>query len=281
MGPKITLYLNGVESVSYTEPDAAIAEEGKVAVQIHAGKAMTVEFKDILIQPLPRPSADGDSPGFHSRPVPGKSRNYAYYLPAGYDPLKAYPAVLFLHGSGERGNDGISQAQIGLGAAIAQHPDDFPAIAVFPQAQRTWAADSEDAADALAALHDVMVIHRIDTDRIVLTGLSMGGSGTWSIAAKSPERFSAIVPICGRGQVASAATLKALPTWFVCGDDDRAETVRNGRDMIRALKSAGGDARLSEYLAVGHNSWDRAYNDLVLLDWMLAQRRKGRTAQGE
>ncbi|HEY2154663.1 MAG TPA: family 16 glycoside hydrolase [Isosphaeraceae bacterium] len=284
MGPKITLYLNGVESVTYTEPDAAIARDGKVALQVHAGKPMTVEFKDILIQPLPIAEADdAATPGFHLRTLasPQGERKYAVYLPRGYDPNKAYPAVLFLHGSGERGTDGITSAQIGLGAAISQHHDAFPAIAIFPQARETWRADSDDAKAALAALEAVRKAHKIDANRIVLTGLSMGGAGAWSIAAKSPELFSAIVPICGGGRVETAAALKPLPTWFLTGDDDRAQTVRNGRDMIRALKAAGGDARLTEYLAVGHNSWDRAYNDLVLLDWMLAQTRKGRTTQGE
>lgn len=284
MGGKITLFLNGQTSVTYDEPDASIAREGKIALQIHAGKPMTVEFKDILIQPLPIPAADdAPTPGFHLRTLAleGGERKYAVYLPKDYDPSKAYPAVLFLHGSGERGTDGIVQAQIGLGAAIAGHPDDFPAIAIFPQARQTWATDSDDARAALAALEAVRKAHKIDGDRIVLTGLSMGGSGSWSIAAAHSELFSAVVPICGRGRVETARSLKALPTWFLTGDEDRVETVRNGRDMIRAVKAAGGNARLTEYLSVPHNSWDRAYNDLVLLDWMLGQTRKGRTTQGE
>jgi acetyl esterase/lipase/prenyltransferase beta subunit len=284
MGGKITLFLNGVPSVTYDEPDANIARDGKIALQVHAGKPMTVEFKDILIQALPTPEADDQAtPGFHLRTLASDQgeRKYAVYLPKDYDPSKAYPAVLFLHGSGERGTDGIAQAQIGLGAAIAQHPDDFPAIAILPQARQTWAADSDDAKAALAALEAVRKAHKIDGNKIVLTGLSMGGSGSWGIAAAHPEMFSAVVPICGRCRVETAGALKGLPTWFVTGDEDRVETVRNGRDMIRAIKAAGGDARLTEYLAVPHNSWDRAYNDLVLLDWMLAQTRRGRAAGGE
>jgi predicted esterase len=284
MGGQITLTLNGVNSVTYNEPDAAIERIGKIALQIHAGKPMTIEFKDILIQPLPSPKSDSEStPGFHLRTVktPAGERKYSVYLPIGYDPKKAYPAVLFLHGSGERGTDGIASAQIGLGAAIAQHPEDFPAIAILPQAEKTWNADSDDARAALAALDEVIKAHKIDQDRIVLTGLSMGGAGTWSIATAHPGRFSAIVPICGRGRPESAATLKDMPTWVVCGTEDGVQTVRGGRAMVKALKDAGGSARLTEYLAVGHNSWDRAYNDLVLLDWMLAQSRRGRTTKGE
>jgi len=285
MGGHITLTLNGVTSVDYREPDPAIAREGKIALQIHAGGPMTVEFKDILIQPLPAPKADGgeDSPGFHLRTVrtPSGERKYTAYLPAGYDPKKAYPAVLFLHGSGERGKDGVASGQIGLGAAIARHPEAFPAIAVFPQAEKTWAADSDDARAALAALEDTARRNKIDPNRVVLTGLSMGGFGAYEIAAAHPEMFSALVPICGRGRPESAATLRALPTWIVCGDEDQPRAVQNAREMARVLKEKGGSPRHTEYRAVGHNSWDRAYNDTVLLDWMLAQNRRTRTIKGE
>ena len=91
-------------------------------------------------------------------------------MPDGYDGQKAFPVVLFLHGSGERGDDGITRAQVGLGAAIADQPDDFPCIAVFPQAEKTWSADSDDAKAALAALDDVMKTYKVDRDRVVLTG---------------------------------------------------------------------------------------------------------------
>jgi acetyl esterase/lipase len=284
MGDKITLTLNGETSVTYTEPDASIARSGKIALQIHAGNALTVEFKDILIQPLPVPKVDASTtPGFHLRTIKTSSgeRKYGLYLPKGYDPETSYPVVLFLHGSGERGTDGITPSQVGLGPAIARRPEDFPAIAVFPQAKSGWGADSDDARAALAALDEMIGAYKVDKDRVVLTGISMGGAGTWSIATAEPARFSAIVEICGRGKPESAATLKRLPTWVVCGDEDRMPTVENARVMTKALKAAGGNVRLTEYRSVGHNSWDRAYNDLVLLDWMLAQSRRGRTTKGE
>ncbi len=284
MGDKITLTLNGVTSVSYTEPDASIARDGKIALQIHAGNALTVEFKDILIQPLPIPKADNSAThGFHLRTVktPSGERTYGLYLPKGYDVNKSYPVVLFLHGSGERGSDGITSSQVGLGAAIAQRPDDFPAIAIFPQAQKGWQADSDDAKAALAALDDVVSTYKVDKDRIALTGISMGGYGTWEIAAAHPDRFSAIAAVCGRGRPETIGTLKALPTWVVCGDEDGLQAVQNSRTMAKGLREAGGNVRLTEYRSVGHNSWDRAYNDLALLDWLLTQSRRGRTPKGE
>ena len=121
--PDHALSLNGVESVKYNETDPAIARDGRIAVQIHAGGPMKVEFKDIYIQPLPDPEgrrADANAPGFHLRTVktPTGERKYTVFVPNGYDGTKAFPAVLFLHGSGERGDDGIKGGQIGLGAAI-------------------------------------------------------------------------------------------------------------------------------------------------------------------
>ena len=278
MGGKITLSLNGATSVTYDEKDEAIARDGRIAVQVHAGGPMKVEFKDIYIQPLPAPKADGDlySPGFHLRAVktPSGERKYTVFVPNGYDGTRPFPAVLFLHGSGERGNDGIRGGQIGLGAAILAHPEQFPAIAVLPQAVQTWAADSDDAKAALAALDDVLATYKVDRKRVALTGLSMGGAGTWSIASARPELFSAIVPICGRGKPESVEALKALPTWIVVGDEDNNNAVQNARAMAQALRDAGATIRQTEYRNVGHNSWDRAYNDPILIDWMLGQARK-------
>ena len=290
LGNHVTLTLNGVTSVDYREPDAAIARDGKIALQIHSGGPMTVEFKDILIQPLPRPKVDDpeaksadNAPGFHLRTLasPAGPRLYTVYLPRDYDQDKTYPAVLFLHGSGERGTDGVCSAQIGLGAAILANPAEFPAIVVMPQARETWTAGSADADAALAALDAVTRAHKVDPDRIAITGLSMGGRGAWEVAAANPGRFSAVAPVCGMGKPESAATLANLPTWVVCGDEDRIQTLHNARAMTNALKAAGGSPRLTEYRSVPHNSWDRAYNDLELIDWLLSRRRQARPDRGE
>jgi predicted esterase len=280
MGDQITLTLNGVGSVDFKETDPAIARDGRIALQIHSGGPMKVEFKDIDIQPLPMPKvqADANAPGFHLRTVktPSGNRKYTVFVPNGYDGSKAFPAVLFLHGSGERGDDGIKGGQIGLGAAILAHPERFPAIIVLPQASKTWQADSDDARYALAALDDVQATYKVDPDRIALTGLSMGGAGTWSIASAYPDRFSCVVPVCGRGKPETAQSLKNLPTWIVVGDEDSLGTLQNARDMRSALCDLGMTLRETEYRAVGHNSWDRAYNDPDLIDWMLKQSRKTR-----
>jgi poly(3-hydroxybutyrate) depolymerase len=277
MGSSVRLFLNGKRSVDYTETEPGIKRDGKIAVQMHSGGPMEIAFKDVYIQPLPQPGADDSaSPGFHLRTVKiGKlERKYSVFLPEGYDGKKAFPVVLFLHGSGERGTDGVMSAQVGLGAAIYGHPEDYPLIAVFPQAEKTWSADSDDANWALTALNDVLKTFKGDRNKVILTGLSMGGSGTWSIAAARPGRFAAVVPICGRGREENVNVLKSLPVWAVVGDADRDETVLNARAMVEALRTAGGTARETEYRGVGHNSWDRAYNDPALIGWMLAQSRR-------
>jgi predicted esterase len=277
MGDRINLTLNGQDSVrEYQESDAGIARSGLLAVQIHAGGPMEIQFRDLMIQPLPTPTADNPTqPGFHVRTVKTDQgdRKYTVYVPEGYDGSKAYPVVLFLHGAGERGEDGIVPAQVGLGPAIFNRPGGIPALVVFPQARRTWSAGSPDSNAALKALDDVMGSYKSDPKRVILTGLSMGGHGSWDLATAIPDRFAAVVPICGPGELEAADRLKALPIWTFCGDADRDETVLNLRGMVEALRREGAQARLTEYRGVGHNSWDRAYNNPELIDWMLAQQR--------
>ncbi len=277
MNDKITLTLNGVNSVlEYKEADARIARDGLVAVQMHAGGSMEVQFRDMMIQPLPTPTAaEPNQPGFHLRTLKTDQgeRRYTVYVPEGYDGTRTFPAVLFLHGAGERGDDGITPAQVGLGPAILTRPGGIPAVVVFPQARQTWSADSADGIAALKALDEVIRDYKVDPKRVILTGLSMGGRGSWDIGTAHPERFAAVVPICGPGDPETADRLKGLPIWTFCGDADRDETVLNLRTMVETLRRAGNSARLTEYRGVGHNSWDRAYNGSELIEWMLAQSR--------
>ncbi|MGE3821652.1 MAG: family 16 glycoside hydrolase [Isosphaeraceae bacterium] len=276
-GADVRLALNGVTSVSYHEDDPGIARSGQFALQIHSGGPMEVTFQDLYVQTVPSPDASAsDVPGFHLRTVETSTgpRKYTLYLPTGYDGKKTFPVALFLHGSGERGEDGVKPAQVGLGPAILKSPEAFPVIAVFPQARTTWAAGSEDSKAALAALDDVLKSLKADPDRVVLTGLSMGGRGSWELAAAEPERWAAVVPICGMGQPDSAGAIHKLPIWVFVGDADRDATVLNSRAMVEAITGRGGNPRYTEYRGVGHNSWDRAYNHPALAEWILSQVRR-------
>ena len=274
MGNHITLILNGQTSVDTRETDADIAQAGKIALQIHAGGPVQIEFKDIYIQPLPVPPVDdSDSPGFHLRAMKEGDRKYSVFLPEGYDPSKEYPAILFLHGSGERGDDGILPSQAGIGPIIAAEPSRFPAIVVFPQARTTWAPDSPDIQAALAAFEEVAARHKVDRSRVYLTGLSMGGHGTWGLASTKPEMFAVAVPICGFGDPSWAKTIGDLPVWTFVGDADNPRIVGGTRTLVETLASEGHPARWTEYRGVGHNSWDRAYSDPELMRWMLSHHR--------
>jgi predicted peptidase len=144
---------------------------------------------------------------------------------------------------------------------------------VCPQARQSWSAGSDDSKAALAALDDVMKHFSADPHRVILTGLSMGGRGSWELAAAHPERFSAVVPICGVGKTSDAAKLKGLPIWTFCGDADGEQTVLGMRGMVEALQSEGATPRITEFRGVGHHSWDRVYNDFEVINWMLVQRK--------
>jgi len=281
-GPRINLYLNGMMTANYLEEDASIPTSGRIATQVHSGKGpFEIRYRDILVQHVPRPEprtseADEEKPGFQLRTLRKEGhgvRKYTLFLPADYDTAKSLPTILFLHGSGERGTDGIVSAQVGLGPAVLARQADFPAIVIFAQAKETWAAESEDATAAIAILEEVSARFKVDPNRVILAGLSMGGRGAWEIAAANKGRFSAVVPVCSPARIETAAALQTVPLWAFTGDADRVETVRSMRAMVEKLKELGAPAKYTEYRGVGHNSWDRAFEDRELIDWMIAQKR--------
>ena len=125
----------------------------------------------------------------------------------------------------------------------------------------------------IAALEDTLKREPIDPARIYLTGLSMGGYGSWDLAARMPDRFAAVIPICGGGDGATAAKIKDLPIWCFHGDADTAVRVERSRTMIEALRAAGGAPKYSELAGVGHDSWTPAYRDPDVLAWLFAQKK--------
>lgn len=214
----------------------------------------------------------------------GEKCAYSVYVPPEYSAARAWPVILFLHGSGERGKDGLLQTEVGIGSAIRRHRDWCPAIVVMPQCRPDqWWTDSM-ADMALKCLEDVSRDYRLDADRVYLTGLSLGGYGTWLIGSRFPEKFAAIVPICGffgkPDQPADAVTLKKLaqclkstPVWCFHGARDRAVNVARDREIVAALREAGAPVKYTEVPDSDHNVWDRAYGDQKLWQWLLAQKR--------
>jgi predicted peptidase len=188
-----------------------------------------------------------------------------------------YPLILFLHGAGERGDDNRKQlAYLPRWMAEPAMRKRHPCFVVAPQCRmdERWAdvswADEKSTPQAAEPTTD---LRAVDPDRVYLTGLSMGGFGTWDLAARMPDRFAAFLPICGGGDERMAATFAKRPLWCFHGDTDTAVPVQRSRDMIAALKAAGGRPKYSELKGVGHDSWTTAYRDPAVIDWLFEQRR--------
>lgn len=201
-----------------------------------------------------------------------RARRYVVYVPHDYDPAKAWPHVLFLHGSGERGNDGLRQTEIGLPSAIRTNPDRFPCLVCMPQCpEKVWWDAAFDDIDA--ALAQTISEYTIDKSRIYLTGISMGGYATWIYGARHATQFAALMPVCGGGEESDAPSLAKIPIWAFHGGSDDVVLPSESRTMVELVKQAGGLVKYTEFEGVGHNSWDLAYKNPTHIRWLLAQRR--------
>jgi predicted peptidase len=208
----------------------------------------------------------------------GDEVRYSLYVPPDRDPSRPYPLIVFLHGHGERGSDGRRHLRVGLARAIRdglRKGQRFNFLALFPHGRTgSWAAGSEDHELVLTVLDDAMDHYAVDRRRIYLTGLSSGGTGTWQLAAAHPERWAAIVPVCGSPDAALAAAVKDIPCWCFHGTADGVAPVANLRQMLARLRAEGGRPRCTEYAGLGHGIWDKVYRSTELYDWLLRQQRK-------
>lgn len=199
---------------------------------------------------------------------------YLLYLPEDYgSSKKKWPLVLFLHGAGERGDDVQLVAKHGPPKLVAAGQQ-FPFVIVSPQCPAwEWWANGTQVAALDALLDDVVARYRIDKDRIYLTGLSMGGFGTWKLATAFPHRFAAIAPVCGKGDPSQAPRIKDLPAWVFHGEKDPVVPVSGSKDMVAALKACGSEVKLTLYPEAQHDSWTETYNNPALYDWFLQHQR--------
>lgn len=219
----------------------------------------------------------------------GQIMPYRLLTPKDYDATKRYPLVLFFHGAGERGTN--NQAQLLHGTRLFISPenrDKFPCFVVAPQCpdkqqwvDMPWGADSGTRPEkpsaamslALGILDSVIQEFSVETNRLYVTGLSMGGYGTWDCISRFPSRFAAGAPVCGGGDEKTITSEVArVPVWAFHSDDDTVVKVGRTRNMIAAMRTAGGQPKYFEYWGLGHGSWDRAYSEPELLPWMFAQR---------
>lgn len=208
------------------------------------------------------------------------SANYLLFLPKDYraGSKKKWPLILFLHGAGERGTNIWKVAAHGPPKLVRQQPD-FPFIVLSPQCppDQRWDNDT-----LLALLDDAMKTHRVDKTRVYLTGLSMGGYGTWSLGLAHPERFAAIAPVCGGGDRIAVLlpdpkrrdALKSLPVWAFHGAKDPVVKLEESERMVAALRKLGcKEVELTVYPEAQHDSWTATYGERKLYDWFLEHHR--------
>lgn len=224
-----------------------------------------------------------------------KVLKYRLLKPLNYNPDKKYPLVIFLHGAGERGDDNKAQLVHGMrDFCRADRRQANPAYVLAPQCpnEQKWAnidwtqpgIDKPDkpseSMELLFGLVDTMINDAaVDKNRIYITGLSMGGYGTWDAIARRPDFFAAALPICGGGDPKTAETIKRVPIWCFHGDQDKAVVVEKSRAIINALKEVGGTPKYTEYLGVGHDSWTQTYANDEVHAWLFHQRRTSQPAK--
>ena len=200
--------------------------------------------------------------------------DYLLYLPADYEKKESWPLVLFLHGAGERGSD-LQLIKLHGPPKLVEQGKQFPFVLVSPQCpkDRWWTWELR---ELTALLDDVIAKHKIDQSRVYVTGLSMGGFGTWALAAYTPKRFAAIVPICGGGEPFSARAIAAagLPVWAFHGEKDPVVPLKRSEEMVEAVKRNKGDVRLTVYPDVLHDSWTATYDNPAVFAWLLEHRRE-------
>lgn len=219
----------------------------------------------------------------------GTTVKYRWSAPEKIEPGKTYPLVLFLHGSGERGDDNTAQLRHGVRAILAGAAKlDQPLFLIAPQCpkDRWWtpvdmekkrlsAAGQPNALleAVLALVDETTTTHPVDPKRFYLTGISMGGFATWDVLGRVPDKIAAAIPICGGGDPTQAVKYKDVPIWAFHGEADPAVPVRTTHEMISALETAGGKPKATFYPGVEHDSWTRTYDDPAVIRWIFDQHR--------
>lgn len=229
----------------------------------------------------------------------GYTLPYRIYIPKNYDCGERYPLVLFLHGAGERGDDNEVQINVGIARAFEDVTSPiYDAIVVCPQCpvgaqwvMTPWengnyivdaVPESRELECVCELLDECCSTYNIDEDRVYVTGLSMGGFGTWDMLARHGSRFAAGLPICGGGDPSRAKALSRIPIWTFHGSSDDAVPVAGTRAMFSAIKREGGcEIGYTEFDGAGHNVWDAVYTDRQVIDWLFAQSREERRKKAE
>lgn len=222
--------------------------------------------------------AGADSGRFVVRTIPaeGGTRTLTVWLPPGFDPARRWPAIVFLHGSGECGKDGEKPTQIGLGPALRAHPGRWPFVVLFPQKPTEDEKWEEHEAQVFASLDEAARAFAVDTTRLALAGVSQGGHGAWMIAARHAARWKCLVAVCGYGRARTiSGRVAMLPVWAFHGLRDDLVDPGDTRRIVAELKARktqlGLDTttvRMTLYPDANHNSWDPAFSEPELPVWI-------------
>jgi predicted esterase len=281
--PTITTWINGVRFTEFTDTEPRHPGAGMIALQVHGGGDYTkqfVRYRGVKVKVLntePQPGKQTPQ-AFQSRYAPTESTRYQLYLPPTYGQTdEKWPLLLFLHGAGESGTDLNLVKVHGPPKLVEQKPELFPFIVVSPQADTTGPIIERWRAKLLAELVDhVAATHAVDTDRLYVTGLSMGGFGTLRLLSHYPNKFAAGLAICGGAWPFTAEHLAPVPLWLVHGDQDLVVRAELSLDLVRAMRAAKSQPRLTILENVDHDSWTQTYADKAYYDWLLSHRLSNR-----
>jgi len=232
-----------------------------------AAGLLSVAATSLAADPAPGQQAAGK---FSTEIQQKVDMNYLLYLPKDYDSQEKWPLVVFLHGAGERGSD-VNVVKKHGPPKLIEAGQAIPAVVLSPQCpdRSFWQPE------ALAKLiEEISGKYKVDPDRVYLTGLSMGGYGTFALSAAHPEKFAAIAPICGGGDPKTAERIKGLPAWVFHGAKDNVVTLDNSQKMVDALKALNADVQFTVYPEAEHDSWTETYANPKVWEWLFAQRRK-------
>ncbi len=239
--------------------------------------------------------------GFLNRGIDGDDRRYCVYVPADYDPGRLWPVILFLHGAGEGGQDGLLTTEYQLGSAIRRNAAHYPGLVVFPQCrsrQRVWR--SSDVSHAVDVLELVTKEFSVDSERIYITGVSTGAKAAWHALYRQKALFAAGLIVAGvvrpmgpdgrrvadpdpivpndsvNPHRALARRLARVPLWVFHGDDDPVFDVADAREVVDELQAVDARVRYTELAGFGHDVWDIAYYSEDVAEWLFSQRRAKR-----
>lgn len=231
----------------------------------------TLGVFEFLAAQDPTTVTTSESTGFLAKSITvgASEHRYVVYVPAGYRRAVRWPLIVFLNGMGECGTDGQRHVEVGLGPAIQRHPERWPFVVVFPQKPDKPSQWAEHEAMVMAMLAATERDYAIDDERRFLTGLSQGGAGTWALGSKHRAVWAAIAPVCGYGRVADVvAGLKDMPIWAFHGIEDKTVPAKQSQDLVAGVAAIGGKPLLTLYERTAHNSWDQAYGQSALAEWL-------------